>query len=115
MPEAVRTWLDGRDMQACIKIQHDLLATYRDDFHKYGGEIDTRLLYRILLSVARQLGNKFVYSRVDPDVKAPRVKNSLMLLSQAKVCSKLVHTSGNGLPLGAESKERNQTRSLLRP
>ena len=106
MPETVRTWLDGKDIQACLKIQHDLLATYRDDFHKYGGEIDARLLHRILLSVARQLGNKFVYTRVDPDVKIPLVKNSLMLLSQAKVCSKVTHTSGNGLPLGAESNDK---------
>lgn len=106
MPETVQTWLDGRDIQACLKIQHDLLATYRDDFHKYGGKIDARLLHRILLSVAKQLGNKFIYSRVDPDVKAPIVKNLLMLLSQAKVCSKVTHTSGNGLPLGAESNEK---------
>jgi len=106
MPETVRTWLDARDMQACIKVQHDLLATYRDDFHKYGGEIDARLLHRILLSVARQIGNKFVYSRVDSDVKAPLVKNSLMLLSRAKVCSKVAHTSGSGLPLGAESNDK---------
>jgi len=106
MPEAVQAWFGGGDMQACIKLQHDLLATYRDDFHKYGGGIDARLLHRILLSVARQLGNKFVYSRVDPDVKAPLVKNSVMLLSQAKVCSKVAHTSGNGLPLGAESNDK---------
>ena len=106
MPETVQTWLDGRDMQACIRIQHDLLATYRDDFHKYGGEIDARLLHRIMLSVARQLGNKFVYSRVVPDVKASLVKKLLQLLSQAKVCSKVAHTSGNGLPLGAESNDK---------
>jgi predicted AAA+ superfamily ATPase len=106
MPETVQTWLDGRDMQSCINIQHDLLATYRDDFHKYGGEIDARLLHRLLLSVARQLGNKFVYSRVDPDVKIPLVKKSLLLLSQAKVCLKVAHTSGSGLPLGAESNDK---------
>jgi len=52
MPEAVQTWLDSRDLQGCIKVQHDLLSTYRDDFYKYGGEIDARLLHRILLSVA---------------------------------------------------------------
>ena len=106
MPETVVTWLDGKDMQACLKIQHDLLATYRDDFHKYGGEIDARLLHRIMLSVTRQLGNKFVYTRVDPDVKIPLVKSSMMLLTQAKVCSKVAHTSGNGLPLGAESNNK---------
>ncbi|RLC15789.1 MAG: hypothetical protein DRI57_12315 [Deltaproteobacteria bacterium] len=28
------------------------------------------------------------------------------MLSQARVCSKVLHTSGNGLPLGAESNEK---------
>lgn len=106
MPEAVQKWLDGRDVQTCIKIQHDLLATFRDDFHKYGGEIDARLLHRILLSVARRLGNKFVYSRVDPDVKISLIKKALLLLSRAKVCSRVAHTSGNGLLLGAESNDK---------
>ena len=34
MPEVVREWVDsGKDFKACLKIQHDLLTTYRDDFH----------------------------------------------------------------------------------
>ena len=52
------------------------------------------------------LGINLSTARVDPDVKAPLVKNSLMLLSQAKVCSKVTHTSGSGLPLGAESNDK---------
>ncbi len=106
MPEAVQTWLDSRDLQECIKVQHDLLSTYRDDFFKYGGEIDARLLHRILLSVAEQLGNKFVYSRVDPGIQTRVIKKALMMLFQAKVCSMVAHTSGNGLPLGAQSNEK---------
>lgn len=89
-----------------MKVQHDLLATYRDDFYKYGGEIDARLLQKILLSVAEQLGNKFVYSRVDPGIRIPVIKKALTLLSHAKVCSMVAHTSGNGLPLGAQSNEK---------
>jgi len=106
MPEAVQTWLDSKDLQECIKIQHDLLSTYRDDFYKYGEDIDARLLHRILLSVAEQLGNKFVYSRVDPGVQIRVIKKALMLLFQAKVCTMVAHTSGNGLPLGAQSNEK---------
>ena len=106
MPESVQTWLDGRDAQSCLKIQHDLLATYRDDFHKYGGEMDARLLQRILLSVAEQLGGKFVYSGVDSSPPTPVVKKALTLMFQARVCSRVAHTTGNGLPLGAESNEK---------
>ena len=78
MPEAVQAWLDCKNVPGLrTKIQHDLLTTYRDDFHKYGGEIDARLLNRILLSVAEQLGNKFVYSMVDPGVQTPVVEKAL--------------------------------------
>lgn len=106
MPESIMAWLEEKSLQACIKVQHDLLATYRDDFHKYGGEMDARLLNRILLSVAEQLGNKFVYSMVDPGMQTTVIKKALMLMFQAKICSRISHTSGNGLPLGAESNEK---------
>ena len=106
MPEVVAKWRQNRDPRACLKLQQDLLATYRDDFHKYGGEMNARLLADILLSVARQLGSKFVYSRVDPALKVPPVKRAFSLLCQAKVCSRILHTTGNGLPLGAESNSK---------
>ena len=98
--------MNSKNLKSCMKIQHDLLATYRDDFHKYGGEIDAGTLSKIMLSVAEQLGNKFIYSRVDPTSKMTRIKKAFTLLSQAKVCTKVVHTTGNGLPLGAESNEK---------
>lgn len=106
MPEVVQAWVENQNSTACLKLQQDLLTTYRDDFHKYGGEMDARLLADIMLSVSRQLGNKFVYSRVDRSLKILPVKKAFSLLCQAKVCSKVLHTSGNGLPLGAESNAK---------
>ncbi len=106
MPEVVREWVSSKDLKSCIKIQQDLLATYRDDFHKYGGVIDAGLLNRIMLSVAEQLGNKFIFSRVGSSKKTGSIKKALTRLSQAKVCTKVLHTTGNGLPLGAESNEK---------
>jgi len=106
MPEVVQEWANSKNLKSCIKIQQDLLATYRDDFNKYGGKIDARLLAKIMLSLAEQLGNKFIYSRVDPAKKIAQIKDALTRLCQAKVCTKVLHTSGNGLPLGAESNEK---------
>jgi predicted AAA+ superfamily ATPase len=106
MPEVVQEWINSNNLESCIKIQQDLLATYRDDFHKYGGKIDAGLLNRILQSVSEQLGNKFIYSRVEPAKKVIQIKKALARLSQAKVCTKVLHTAGNGLPLGAESNEK---------
>jgi uncharacterized protein len=106
MPEALRTWIETNDMKACLKTQQDLLATYREDFHKYSREMDARLLDRLLLSVAEQLGNKFVYSMVDPQAQTNAIKKAITLIFQAKLCSKIAHTSGNGLPLGAQSNDK---------
>ncbi|MCP4629630.1 MAG: ATP-binding protein [bacterium] len=106
MPEVVQEWTDSKDIKSCIKIQQDLMATYRDDFHKYGGEIEPELLNRILLSVSEQLGNKFVYSQVDAAKKVAKIKKALMRLDLAKVCTRIQHTAGNGLPLGAESNDK---------
>lgn len=106
MPEVLKKWIDTGSLNACMKLQQDLIATFRDDFHKYGGQYDPRLLYRLFVSAARQAGNKFVYKQVDPLAKAAPVKTGLSMLSQARVFSKVFHTSGNGLPLGAESNEK---------
>ena len=106
MPEVIREWRKTKNIKACIKLQQDILETYRNDFHKYGGKIDAALLAKIMLSISRQLGNKFIYSRVDPSVNMIQIKKALTLLSQAKVCTKILHTSGNGLPLGAESNNK---------
>ena len=106
MPEPLQKWTDTENLKDCIKIQQDLLATFRDDFYKYGGEFDPGLLFKFFISVSKQIGNKFVYKRVDPLAKPFLIKKSLSMLSQARVFSKIMHTSGNGLPLGAESNEK---------
>jgi uncharacterized protein len=106
MPESLQKWVDTQNFNDCIKIQQDLLSTFRDDFYKYGGQFDPGLLYKLFISVSKQMGNKFVYKRVDPLAKPLLIKKNLSMLSQARVFTKIMHTSGNGLPLGAESNEK---------
>ena len=57
MPESVVSWREQKDPGRCMKIQQDLLATFRDDFHKYGAKFDPLLLDRLLASSAEQLGS----------------------------------------------------------
>ena len=104
--EVVQAWANQTELERVIKLQQDLLATYRDDFHKYGGEMDARLLAAVTQSVAAQIGNKFVYQRVEPSLKIAVIKKIFTLLTQARVCQKNFHTTGNGLPLGAESNSK---------
>jgi len=104
MPESVQAWRSSGDPGACLAVQQDLLATYNDDFHKYGK--NTRRLQKTLRSVSEQLGNRFVASRAEEGTASREIKKSLELLCKARVASLVRHSSGNGIPLGAGGNEK---------
>lgn len=104
MPEVVKKWVASGGINECLTVQTDLLATFHDDFSKYGK--DSLLLRKTLRSVAEQLGGKFVLSRVDEGARSHDVKQAITLLAMARVASLVLHSSGNGIPLGSETNEK---------
>jgi uncharacterized protein len=106
MPAAVSSWATEKAPDAVNQIHFDLLATYRDDFAKYSGRLTIDRLEDVMSSVPRQLGKKFVYKDANSEVSTAPLKQALDLLSKARVCHRIVSTSANGLPLGAEADER---------
>jgi len=48
IPEVVQEWINTGNPGECLNIQHDLPATYRDDFNKYGGEIEATVLSKMM-------------------------------------------------------------------
>ena len=104
MPEVVAKWISTGDISECQTVQADLLATFHDDFNKYGK--NRELLRKTLRSAANQIGNKFVLSRVDSNTRAYETKNALSLLSMARIISIVHHSAGNGIPLGAEMNDK---------
>jgi predicted AAA+ superfamily ATPase len=106
MPSAVSTWITEKAPDAVNQIHFDLLTTYRDDFAKYSGRLSIDRLEDVMSSVPRQLGKKFVYKDANSEVSTAPLKQALDLLSRARVCHRIVATSANGLPLGAEADER---------
>ncbi|MFV0340156.1 MAG: ATP-binding protein, partial [Parachlamydiaceae bacterium] len=106
MPAAVSSWISKRSLQEVSKIQHDLLATYRDDITKYRGRSAPERLEEVLLAVPKLLGEKFVYTKVNPHVQIAPIKKALDLLCKAKVCHRVTGCGGNGIPLGADLLEK---------
>jgi uncharacterized protein len=104
LPEVVADWLSTRDDDRRLQLQRDLIATYRDDFNKYRGRVSPDLLRRVMDSVPRQLGSRFMFSHVEIDAGQRDIKRCLELLCLARVCHRVEHTAANGLPLGAETK-----------
>jgi predicted AAA+ superfamily ATPase len=103
LPEVVSDWIVRRDDERRLKLQRDLITTYRDDFNKYRGRISVDLLRGVMDALPRQLGGRFVYSHVNGETKHRDLKQALELLRLARVCHRVEHTAANGLPLGAET------------
>ena len=95
MPAVVAADAQGADAKTCRDIQRDLLHTYQDDFSKYAGRIDTRVLRQVLLAVVASLGKKFVYSAVGDGVKLEPARRSLEMLAAARLCKLIPHTAAN--------------------
>jgi predicted AAA+ superfamily ATPase len=105
MPATIALDSSGADIIACHEQQLDLTATYRADFAKYSGRIDPSVLDSILRTTALSLGRKFVYANAEDGIKTQTAKKAIDLLCSAKVCHKVRYSYGNGLPLGAETKD----------
>jgi uncharacterized protein len=106
LPAVVSNWIKERSLNKVNQIQNDLLATYRDDFPKYRGRIATERLDEVMMAVPRMLGQKFVYSRVNKAIQSTTIKHVLDLLEKARICHRVQGSSANGVPLGAEIKEK---------
>ena len=102
MPEAVSRWVQTADYKECAFVHQDILTTYQDDFKKYKTKISPILLSQTLKSVALQAGTKFVYKQVGEQTNSASIKDALNLLTLSGLAAPVIHTSANGIPLGAE-------------
>ncbi|MBQ2492014.1 MAG: ATP-binding protein [Bacteroidales bacterium] len=106
MPASVAAWISSHDYTKCQAELDDIQLSYYDDFPKYAKKVDPTLLRNTLQSVVMQIGDKFTYSHVDGGYRAEEVKSALKLLCDAGIIKRVSHTSGNGLPLGAEVNDK---------
>lgn len=106
MPEVVAEYRESGNYEHCRQIQTSLLQTYRDDFNKYVKFERHENVGKVFQSAVQQVGNKFKYARVDPDELSRNIKQAMELLTLAGVYHKVVKSSADGLPLGANTNER---------
>ncbi len=102
MPEVVAAYANGRSLLDCQQILDDLILSLYDDFAKYKKRVPVSRLREVFKSVIEQTGSKFIYSKVENCENQKQVKESLELLELAGIIYPVVHSSSNGIPLGAE-------------
>jgi len=113
MPEVVANYVSGKDMYHCQLVLDDLINSLRTDFAKYKKRIPTLQISEAFQSVVKQTGRKFVYSTAEQKYNSKQIKEAVELLIMAGLVIPVVHTSANGLPLGAEMNSKHRKMLLL--
>ena len=107
MPAAVAWYGNSGKLVEAIREHAVILQTYEDDFSKYRKRIYPERLRKVFRRIPALIGNKLKYVRLDPEERSRELADSLHLLEMARVIYRVRHSAGNGVPLGAEAKERD--------
>jgi len=113
MPEVVSVFVNGNDLLFCQRILDDLVISLRSDFTKYKKKVSTPQLSVVFDSVTAQTGKKFVYANISNDYSGRQLKEGVELLIMAGLVIPVVHSSANGIPLGAEIDNKKKKLLLL--
>jgi predicted AAA+ superfamily ATPase len=103
MPEVVASYVNGASLLDCQGILEELTNSLYDDFSKYKSKVPVNRLREAFSSVIMQTGSKFVLSQIDSQANRLQLKESLELLEQAGIIFPVIHSSSNGIPLGAQA------------
>ena len=108
LPEAVAAFVRapgrGTDFEPVSRALQSVVATYRDDFGRYGRSPDRiRMVFDRLPHLA---GRKFKCVEVSRDHRAAEIAAALDHLCMARVACKVFRTGANGVPLAAEANQR---------
>lgn len=103
MPEVVQCWKSVQDAKECTALQNTILDTYQQDFGKYAKARQIDFLEILFREVPRQLGHRFKYSTIGNDFRKRDLAPALKLLETAGLVHPVYHSSGQGIPIGAQS------------
>ena len=102
MPEAVKTWIESRDIDEVFEVQNEILADYADDFSKHAPANEVPKIRWIWDSVPVQLAkenNKFVFSHVKEGKRYAELEDALQWLEDAGLIIKTELVEKPELPL----------------
>ena len=107
LPDVVNEYVVSRNLERVQAKQLSLVQSYRDDFAKYASKTKHRYMQKIVQEAPGFIGEKFTYSRIDPDIGSREIKEALRLLIEAGLLYKVHHTNASGLPLSALMNEKH--------
>lgn len=101
MPAIIAEYIANNQLNRCDNMLSDLLISYRDDFSKHAKTTDHKYLQKLYDKAPYLVSQWFKYVKVDPDMDARGIKRALELLDNSGVISRVLASTGSGLPLAS--------------
>ncbi len=108
MPEAVKTFIETKDMSKVLRKQKDILRGYSDDMVKYADKKDKSVIHECFESIPMQLSKenkKFQYSLVRKKGRADMFMGSLQWIEDAGIINRCYNLSITELPLDGNAEK----------
>jgi predicted AAA+ superfamily ATPase len=104
LPEAVLKFTQTQSIAEATQVVRRLAVAYRADFPKHSKRTQLGLLQLLYDSLPRHWGKKIKYSSITSEFKARELSVAMLLLEDAGLLRRCLHTAANGVPLSAEAK-----------
>ena len=109
MPDAVKTYIETKDIRKVDQVQRDITMLYKEDFSQYELEdrkLKLKSIYDIIPAELDKQNKKFVFTMLDKELKFDRYENSFLWLKDAGVALPVYNVDAPVIPLLA-SKSSN--------
>lgn len=113
MPEVVARFAENRKLLEAQQVLDDLLISYKSDFVKYNKRVPSERINEIFEAVSKQMGNKFTFTKASNNLSHIQIREALQLLILAGLVIPVIHSSANGIPLGAELDVKKRKMLIL--
>lgn len=101
LPEVVFTWINTGELLQVQNTLRAIISAYKQDFEKYAKKTQLKYLNLLLQHVPLQMGEKFKFQGIG-EYRKRELAPCLELMEKAHIIHMIYHSSGQGIPLGAQ-------------
>lgn len=101
-PEVVSSWVSSHQIVDIKDKLSTIVQTYQQDFEKYAKKSQLKYLNLLLPQIPLQMGQKLKFQRIG-EYRKRELAPCLELMEKAHIIHLVYHTSGQGIPLGAQT------------
>ncbi len=99
MPEAVRVYIETKNMVEVEKVHAAILTSFQYDFAKYGSRKQQGYLKDCLSYAARNIGRKVKYAAINKNVHSAYLKEALLKLELSRIVHLVRKTKSSKVPI----------------